>query len=230
MSDDSGPSPTPGYSRVVDTSTRSGPRDRRFLRGVETLFLAMMQTRSAVPDQVLAHGMDLDQVKPACSRCWRHRSITAHRGPTRCGSRSASCPNWWACCRAVFHHGGGSGFNVAGDRALIVVHKPQGDTAAVVTAARALIERGGSRMGMSNVTELRVALTVEDFDQGSGVPTEMHWGWSRSLTGVRQLGGSWSSRRGGRRWSYSTTPRPSRVDAIEAGHRVLQPQIQFAAG
>ncbi len=63
MSDDSGPSPTPGYSRVVDASAGVAREMGHSYVGVEHLFLAMIRDRSAVPTQVLARSMDLDQVE-----------------------------------------------------------------------------------------------------------------------------------------------------------------------
>jgi ATP-dependent Clp protease ATP-binding subunit ClpA len=63
MSDDIGPSPTPRYSRVVDASAGVAREMGHSYVGVEHLFLAMIRDRSAVPTQVLARSLDLDQIE-----------------------------------------------------------------------------------------------------------------------------------------------------------------------
>jgi hypothetical protein len=146
MSDDSGPSPTPRYSRVVDASAGVAREMGHSYVGVEHLFLAMIRDRSAVPTQMLARSMDLDQVEASL--------LEVIASPEYNGAPPADAV-WFPLSELselvgvlprCVPPGVEYGFNVAGDRAWIVVHEP-GDTAAVVTAARALIERGGLQMG-----------------------------------------------------------------------------------
>ena len=67
---------------------------------------------------------------------------------------------------------------------------------------------------MADVTELRVALTVEDFDQALAFYRDA-LGLSKLPTGVRRPAGSSSSTRAGRRSSFSTMRRPSRLTRLK---------------
>ena len=80
---------------------------------------------------------------------------------------------------------------------------------------------------MADVTELRLAFTVEDFDQALA--------FYRDVLGLEQLA-DWSSEsgrawwlwtRGGRCWSRLDEAQAAAVDAVEAGRRVSG-TIRFA--
>jgi ATP-dependent Clp protease ATP-binding subunit ClpA len=101
MSDDARLSPTPRYSRVVDASAGVARETGHSYIGVEHLFLAMIRNRSAVPTQVLARTMDLDQVEaslldvmaspgyqgePPADAVWFPRSELAGRPAALCSA------------------------------------------------------------------------------------------------------------------------------------------------
>src|SRR5262249_20834099 len=72
---------------------------------------------------------------------------------------------------------------------------------------------------MANVRELRVALTVEDFDQALAFYRDV-LGSSSLLTGVRAPGGSSPWMRAGATLELFDQAQAESVDAIEAGRRV----------
>ncbi len=80
---------------------------------------------------------------------------------------------------------------------------------------------------MADVTELRLAFTVEDFDQALA--------FYRDVLGLEQLAdwssesgrGWWLWTRGGRCWSCLDEAQAAAVDAVEAGRRVSG-TIRFA--
>ena len=65
METEESPVPTPRYSKVVKGSVQVASEMGHSYVGVEHLFLAVIRERAAVPTQVLAGLIDLDQVEAA---------------------------------------------------------------------------------------------------------------------------------------------------------------------
>ena len=63
MGNGAAPVPTPRYNTVLGASAEIARSMQHGYAGVEHLFLAIIHDRDAVPTQVLAHVVDLDEVE-----------------------------------------------------------------------------------------------------------------------------------------------------------------------
>jgi ATP-dependent Clp protease ATP-binding subunit ClpA len=116
--DDNGPVPTPRYRSVVGGSTKLAQEMDHSYVGVEHLFLAIIRDRGAVPTQVLATLIDLDQVEAALLA---DMESPGYKGAPPPGVVSFPRDELRGRLAALEKSGAKYRFNVAGDQAWIVV-------------------------------------------------------------------------------------------------------------
>ena len=140
MSDDHGPSPTPRYNEVLDTSAALAREMGHSYIGAEHLFLAIIRDRAAVPTQALARIVDLDRLEATLHEVMASPSYVGEPPPGAVWVAQDELRNLLGALPDCVPRGTRYGFNVMEDRAWIIVDEPVSTTEAVASA-RALIER-----------------------------------------------------------------------------------------
>jgi hypothetical protein len=116
--DEQDPVPTPRYRKVVDGSAELARELGHSYVGVEHLFLAIIRERGAVPTQVLATLIDLDQVEAALAA---DMDSPGYKGEAPPGAVWFPRGELRGRLAALRGSGAKYRFNLAGDRAWIVV-------------------------------------------------------------------------------------------------------------
>jgi hypothetical protein len=140
MSDDDQPTPTPRYCRVLDAAAKLARQMGHPHVGVEHLFLAIIRDRATVPTQALARLIDLDQVETGLREVMASPSYAGQPPTDAVWLPLSELHETLAALPGFVPPGTRYGFNIAGDRAWIVVDRPA-DAAEAVASARAMIDR-----------------------------------------------------------------------------------------
>lgn len=140
MSDDDQPTPTPRYCRVLEAAAELARDMGHSYVGVEHLFLTILRDQMAVPTQALARLIDLDQVETGLREVMASPSYAGQPPANAVWLPLSEVHETLAALPGFVPPGTRYGFNVAGDRAWIVVDGPT-DAAEAVASARATIER-----------------------------------------------------------------------------------------
>jgi ATP-dependent Clp protease ATP-binding subunit ClpA len=121
MSDEGRPAQTPRYSQAVDGSAELAREMGHSYVGVEHLFLAIIRDRAAVPTQALARLIDLDQVEAGLLEVMASPGYAGQPPADAVWFPRSELRERLAAMRNSVAPGTQYGFNVAGDRAWIVV-------------------------------------------------------------------------------------------------------------
>jgi hypothetical protein len=140
MSDDQRPSPTPRYGTVLESSAVLAREMGHSHIGVEHLFLAIIGDRAAVPTQVLARIIDLDQLEAGLRQVMASPSYAGEPPAGAVWLPLGELPDLLGALPDCVPPGIRYGFNVVEDQAWIIVDEP-GNTTEAVASARALLKR-----------------------------------------------------------------------------------------
>jgi Clp amino terminal domain, pathogenicity island component len=140
MTNGDAPSPTPRYGRVLAAAADIARDMHHSHLGAEHLFLAILRDRGAVPTQVLAGLTDLDGVEASLLQVMTSESYAGKPPDDAVWLDASELPALLPALATCVGPDTRWGFNVVGERAWIRLGEPA-NTAAAVTAARAIAER-----------------------------------------------------------------------------------------
>ena len=121
VNDEDRPAQTPRYRRVVDGSAELAREMGHSYIGVEHLFLAIIRDRAAVPTQALAELADLDRVEAGLLEVMGSPGYAGQAPADAVSFPRSELRERLAALRDSMSAGARYGWNVAGDRAWIVV-------------------------------------------------------------------------------------------------------------